>query len=148
MLTPAQIAKLDVAMDENELLARYGLVPAAADLPEIRGIIQSLTTDDTRDSNEPLKLLCIQLFSAGIPSDALLIYKAKMSSFDAGCYIDIQLVCGAGLEATKAFLRESREPEANELLSVLQDGNSVSDFDGFTPEGHLDSYRRYYGLSV
>jgi len=148
LLTPAQIAKLDVAMDENELLARYGLVPAAADLPEIRGIIQSLTTDDTRDSNEPLKLLCIQLFSAGIPSDALLIYKAKMSSFDAGCYIDIQLVCGAGLEATKAFLRESREPEANELLSVLQDGNSVSDFDGFTPEGHLDSYRRYYGLSV
>jgi hypothetical protein len=59
------------------------------------GSIQSFTADDKRDSNEPLKMLCIQLFSAGIPSDALLIYKAKMSSFDAGCYIDIQLVCGA-----------------------------------------------------
>jgi hypothetical protein len=134
-------------MAENELLARYGLIPVAADLPEIRRIIQSFTADNERDSNEPLKTLCIQLFSAGIPSDALLIYKAKTSSFDAACYIDIQLVCGAGLEATKAFLRESSEQEAKELLAVLQDDNSVRDFDGFTPERHLDFYRRYYGLS-
>jgi hypothetical protein len=134
-------------MNETELLARFGLTPAAADLPEIRQLIQSVTSDHERDSNEPLKVLCIQLFSAGIPSDALLIYKAKMSSFDAGCYIDIQLVCGAGLEATKAFLRESSEPEAKELLSVLLDSSSARDFDGFTPEQHLDFYRRYYGLS-
>jgi len=134
-------------MDENELLARYGLVPVAADLAEIRRLVRSLTADEKRDSNEPLKTLCIQLFSAGIPSDALLIYKAKKSSFDAACYIDIQLVCGAGLETTKAFLRESSEPAAKELLTVLQDGNSLRDFDGFTPERHLDFYRRYYGLS-
>jgi hypothetical protein len=133
-------------MDENELLARYGLVPVAADLPEIRRLIRSLTADEKRDSNEPLKTLCIQLFSAGIPSDALLIYKAKMSSFDAACYIDIQLVCGAGLETTKACLSESSEPAAKQLLTVLQDGNSVRDFEGFTPERHLDFYRRYYGL--
>jgi len=134
-------------MDENELLARYGLVPVAADLAEIRRLIRSLTADEKRDTNEPLKTLCIQLFSAGIPSDALLIYKAKKSSFDAACYIDIQLVCGAGLETTKAFLRESSEPVAKELLTVLQDGNSLRDFDGFTPERHLDFYRRYYRLS-
>ena len=134
-------------MDENELLARYGLVPVAADLAEIRRLVRSLTADEKRASNEPLKTLCIQLFSAGIPSDALLIYKAKKSSFDAACYIDIQLVCGAGLETTKAFLRESSEPVAKELLTVLQEGNSLRDFDGFTPERHLDFYRRYYGLS-
>ena len=134
-------------MDEKELLARYGLVPAAADLPEIRLLIRSLTADEKRGSNEPLKTLCIQLFSAGIPSDALLIYKAKMSSFDAGCYIDIQLVCGAGLEATRAFLRESSEPAARELLTYLQDCISAGDFDLFTPERHLDIYRHYYGLS-
>jgi hypothetical protein len=134
-------------MDENDLLARFGLVPVAADLPEIRRLIQSVTADDKRDSNEPLKTLCIQLFSAGVPSDALLIYKAKMSSFDARCYIDIQLVCGAGLERTKAFLRESREPEANELLAVLEDGSSVRDFEDFTPERHLAFFRRYYAPS-
>jgi hypothetical protein len=139
---------LDHVMDENELLARYDLVPVAADLPEIRRLIQSFTADDKRDSNEPLKTLCVQLFSAGIASDALLIYKAKMSSFDAGCYIDIQLVCGAGLESTKTFLRESSEPEAKQLLDVLQAPRSVGDFNGFTPEKHLDFYRRYYGLSA
>jgi hypothetical protein len=37
-------------MDENELLARYGLIPLAAALPEIRQLIQSFTADDKRDS--------------------------------------------------------------------------------------------------
>jgi hypothetical protein len=134
-------------MDENDLLARFGVTPVATDLPEVRRLIQSAIADRDRDSNESLKLLCIQLFSAGNPSDALLIYKAKTSSFDAACYIDIQLVCGAGLEATKAFLRESSAPEAKALLAVLQDSNHAGDFDGFTPQQHLDSYRRYYSLS-
>ena len=134
-------------MDEHDLLARFGLTPVAADLPEIRRLIQTAIADSNRDSNEPLKLLCIQLFSAGIPSDALLIYRAKMSSFDASCYIDIQLVCGAGLEATKAFLRASRAPEAKALLAVLQDSKYATDFEGFAPQQQLDSYRHYYGLS-
>ena len=134
-------------MDEHDLLARFGLTPVAADLPEIRRLIQTAIADSNRDSNEPLKLLCIQLFSAGIPSDALLIYGAKMSSFDASCYIDIQLVCGAGLEATKAFLRASRAPEAKALLAVLQDSRYTTDFEGFAPQQQLDSYRHYYGLS-
>ncbi len=71
-----------------------------------------------------------------------------MSDFDAGLYIDIQLVCGAGLEATKAFLRGSSEPEAKELLAALEDSRYAGDFDGFTREGYLDFYRRYYGNAV
>jgi hypothetical protein len=134
-------------MDENELLARFGLVPTATDIAEIRLLIAASIADDQRDSNEPLKTLCVQLFSAGNPADALLIYEAKTSSFDAGCYIDIQLVCGAGLEPTKAFLFGSNEPKAKELLAVLQNGISAGDFDDFTPERQLNSYRHYYGLS-
>ena len=93
-------------MNEDALLARFGLSPTATDLPEIRQLIEAAIADRNRDSNEPLKVLRIELFSAGIRSDALLIYKAKMSSFDAGSYIDIQLVCGAGFEATMAFTRK------------------------------------------
>lgn len=110
-------------------------------------MIQTAIADSNRESNEPLKLLCIQLFSAGIPSDALLIYRAKMSSFDASCYIDIQLVCGAGLEATKAFLQASGASEAKALLAVLEDKGYAADFEGFTPQRQFDSYRRYYRLS-
>ncbi|WP_315812597.1 hypothetical protein [Bradyrhizobium sp. SZCCHNR2028] len=134
-------------MDENELLARFGLTPVAEDLPEIRRLIQAETADAARASNEPLLLLCIQLFSAGNASDALLIYEAKMSSFDAGCYVDIQFVCGAGLEATEEFLRSSSAPEAEKLLARLHQAKRAGAFDGFTPQQHLAFYRRYYGLA-
>jgi hypothetical protein len=134
-------------MNENEIFARFGLVPRAEDLPEIRALVQSVTADEDRASDEPLKALCILLFSAGEPSDSLLIYKAKMSSMDAGCWIDIQLTCGAGIERTKAFLLNSREPVARELLDDLQACISAGDFEDFTPAGHLEIHRRYYGIS-
>ncbi|WP_257169092.1 hypothetical protein [Bradyrhizobium sp. SRS-191] len=134
-------------MDENELLARFGLTPVTEDLPEIRRLIQAETEDADRASNEPLLLLCIQLFSAGDPSDALLIYDAKMSSFDAGCCIDIQFVCGAGLEATEQFLRSNSAPEAKELFDRLQGDKRAGVFDRFSPQQHLAFYRRYYGLA-
>jgi hypothetical protein len=134
-------------MNEDALLTRFGLIPVAADLPEIRGLIQSAIADSGRESNEPLKLLCVQLFSAGHPDDALLIYKAKMSSFDAASYIDIHLVCGAGLDATEAFLRARDAAEAKALLSLLEDCKRAGDFEGFTPPEQIDGYRRYYGLS-
>jgi hypothetical protein len=134
-------------MDEHDLLSRFGLTPVAADLPEIRQLIQSAIAESNRDSNEPLKLLCVQLFSAGIPSDAFLIYNAKMSSFDAASYIDIQLVCGAGFEATEAFLSASGALEAKAVLTLLQDCKRAGDFEGFTPQQQIDSYRHYYGLS-
>jgi hypothetical protein len=70
-----------------------------------------------------------------------------MSSFDAGCYIDTQLVCGAGIERTKAFLLDCREPEAEKLLDHLESCISAGDFESFTPARHLEFYREYYGLS-
>jgi hypothetical protein len=49
-------------MGQNELFTRFGLAPVAADLPEIRQLIESMIVDDAREQR--LKLLCIQLFSA------------------------------------------------------------------------------------
>jgi hypothetical protein len=69
-----------------------------------------------------------------------------MSSFDAGFYIDIQLVCGAGIERTKAFLLDSGDALARELLAHLENCISAGDFDGFTPADHLAFYCGYYGL--
>jgi hypothetical protein len=58
------------------------------------------------------------------------IHKAKTSSFDAACYIDVQLVCGAGFEAAEAFLRISSDPVAKALLALLQDSKYAGDFEG------------------
>ena len=63
-------------------------------------------------SEEMLRTLCIQLFSLGVAEDSLLIWDAKQSSFDAGCGLDVQFLCGAGLEATKEFLSGSASTPA------------------------------------
>jgi hypothetical protein len=48
-----------------------------------------------------MKLCCVQLFNAGDLDDVLRVWAAKRASFDVGCSIDVQLLCGgcAGLPA-------------------------------------------------
>jgi hypothetical protein len=50
-----------------------------------------------------MKLCCVQLFNAGFLADVILICQAKESSWDAHCSIEIQLLCGAGLQETIAY---------------------------------------------
>jgi hypothetical protein len=67
------------------------------------------------------------------------------SSFDAGCCIDVQPICGVGLETTGAILHESSEAEAEELVALLLGG--ICDFDDFTPEEALSFDRPFYAPS-
>jgi hypothetical protein len=83
----------------------------------------------------------------GNVEDALLIWQAKQSSFDAACYIDIQLLCGAGLTETKDALSKNTSPEAKEALAWIIECETAGDFDDFSVENYLDFYRRYYGIS-
>jgi hypothetical protein len=54
------------------------------------------------------KLCCVQLFNAGVLDDVLLIWQAKEASWDAHNAIDVQLLGGAGLKETKAYLGDQR----------------------------------------
>jgi len=85
------------------------------------------------------------LFSRGEMVDALPIWQAKRSNFDAGCGIDIQLVCGGGYSETKAFLATCADPDAREALSYLV--QCEADFRNWTPHNHLLHWKRYYGLA-
>jgi hypothetical protein len=89
-------------------------------------------------------LSCSQLFSLGRVEDSLLIYKAKRSSFDAACYLDIQLICGAGFDETKDFLARQNTPRAIEALDYLLSCEKAGDFDGFSVESQNEEHRRYY----
>jgi hypothetical protein len=92
---------------EDEGLRRYGLHPSGAHLDEVRKLLTEQAALERRaqgDGNtELMKLCCVQLFHTGVLSDALATWKAKCASFDAGCSIDVQLLCGGGLEPTKAY---------------------------------------------
>ena len=75
--------------------------------------------------------------------DILLIWDAKMSGFDMGSVVDVQFLCGAGLDATKRFLASQRDERALEALHYISECEEAGDFDGFSPEEHLQGNREY-----
>ncbi|GIH02266.1 hypothetical protein Rhe02_03330 [Rhizocola hellebori] len=134
-------------MDIDESLRRYGLHPSSADLPRIRDILQAqadLGQDD--QDRELMNLCCLQLFNAGQLSDVLVIWLAKESSWDAHCSIDVQLLCGAGLSATKAHLEAAGGEDAAEALRYLLECEAAGDFDNFSI-GEQARWRANYYLS-
>ncbi|WP_326604320.1 hypothetical protein [Streptomyces sp. NBC_01800] len=135
-------------MDEDESLHRYGLHPTGADLDEVRGLLRAQTRLEQRaqgdGDTELMKLCCVQLFNAGALDDVLLIWNAKTASMDAGCSIDIQLLCGSGLVSTKAHLASQRSPEADAALQRLLVCEQAGDFDGFSAAMLSAQYAAYY----
>ena len=84
-------------------LCRFGLPAKRVDRPAITAALEEqirLEADEVGDQFL-MRLLCAQLFSLGAVEDSLLIWRAKRCNFDTHCGIDVQFLCGAGLERTK-----------------------------------------------
>jgi hypothetical protein len=135
-------------MTHDDAIQMFGLPAARADRDRIHRLLWQVIRREHPAENrvELLRVLCVQLFSLGMVEDSLLIWEAKQSDFDAGCGIDVQFLCGGGLEATKNFLTESRTMIANEALRYLTDCELAGDFRGFSPSLVVTQYRRYYHL--
>ncbi|MFG2946902.1 hypothetical protein [Streptomyces adustus] len=135
-------------MDEDESLDRYGLHPAGANLDEVRALLAAETRLERGAQGDGdtllMKLCCVQLFNAANLDDVLLIWQAKSASMDAGCSIDIQLLCGSGLARTKTYLADLRLPEAEAALRRLLHCEAAGDFEDFTTAGHSAWYAAYY----
>jgi hypothetical protein len=134
-------------MTSAEALRKFGLPASPPHRAEIRQLLAEEIEREKRDEGgeEMLRTLCVQLFSLGVVEDALLIWDAKQSSFDALCgMVDTQFLCGAGLLATREFLAKSADPFAAEALEYLAGFEQV--FTGWTPQSTIAEYRRYYGL--
>ncbi|MET8830200.1 hypothetical protein ABZX40_32115 [Streptomyces sp. NPDC004610] len=135
-------------MDEDEWLLRHGLRPDERGLDEVRALLREhigLERQSQGDGDTILmKLCCVQLFQAARLDDVLLIWSAKMASWEAGFSIDIQLLCGAGLERTKAYLAEQSSPESEAALKRLRYCEDAGDFDGFSPAERFAYYAAYY----
>jgi len=80
--------------------------------------------------------------------DALLIWRAKNASMDAACAVDIQLLCGAGLSATKVYLATSTDQNAAAALQYLREYEAAGAFDGFSPGDWMQAYQDYYYLGA
>ncbi|MBN9693203.1 MAG: hypothetical protein J0M24_23415 [Verrucomicrobia bacterium] len=135
-------------MTSNEALQRFGLPASLQSRAEIRQLLAEEIEREKRGQGgeEMLRTLCVQLFSLGVVEDVLLIWHAKQSSFDAGCGLDVQFLCGAGLSETRMFLARSSTPSAAGALKYLTECDQAGDFDGWTPRSSVEHYRHYFGL--
>ncbi|MEV5705885.1 hypothetical protein [Actinoallomurus sp. NPDC052274] len=135
-------------MDEDESLRRYGLRPSAGDLERIRELLQTRTAMERRrqgdGDTELMKLSCVQLFNAGDLGDVPTIWRAKESSWDAHFSIDVQLLCGAGLEETKEHLAAAASEDASAALAYLLSCEAAGDFADFSVASQGRWYARYY----
>ena len=128
-----------------EALLALGLHPAATDVPTIRAVLADETTRERaaqgEGDTEVMRLAAAQLFAAGTVDDAILIWRAKRASMDAACSIDIELLCGRGLDETLKHLDALGDDDgasAAQALRTTLDG----DFDAVDFMAHLT---RYYG---
>jgi hypothetical protein len=136
-------------MTTAESLKRFGLVPADSALPEIRALLASeaVAEREGKRRGEDLALLsCVQLFSRGVLEDVLRIWDAKRSGMDLGSYLDVQLLCGAGLDDTKRFLKAQPDEAASNALRYIEKCEKTGEFRGFSPGSYLDQYKRYFGV--
>jgi hypothetical protein len=135
-------------MDEDECLRRFGLTPGPDDLPAIRRLLVARTASEAASQGDGdtllMKLLCVQLFNVGLVQDALLVWRAKRSSFDAMCSIDVQLLCGAGLPETRAFLMLGDSDEARGALRYLDECIAAGEFEEFSVARRASFHSAYY----
>lgn len=130
-------------MDKTEeLLKNFGLVPKIEFVDRIRNLLKEEIENKSSEDNEYLKTLCIQLFALGYVDDTLLIWRAKEKDFDTHGYIDVQLLCGAGLEKTLGHLKKMDTLVAKKELSYLR--KCKEDFEDFNVEKVLNFYKNYY----
>jgi hypothetical protein len=135
-------------MNTEESLEQFGLVPSDEALPRIRALLAREADAERhgRPRVDDLALLCcVQLFSRGIEEDVLRVWDARQSGFDLACYIDVQLLCGAGLEETKRFLSTQTSVNALQALAYLDKCEKARDFAEFSIQGYLDEKPRYFG---
>ena len=131
---------------EEKLIKKYTLSPAADKRQEIIALFKEEMAIENITDHEYLKTLCILLFSIGNVTDSMLIWQAKKKDFDAGSYIDIQLLCGAGIQETKQFLKKENSSDSIAALQAIESAEIAGDFDDFNKSEHLEFYHRYYGI--
>jgi hypothetical protein len=73
--------------------------------------------------------------------------RAKAASFDAACSIDIQLLCGSGLNETKTYLTAQGPADAQAALLRLTECEAAGDFGNFSVEEYVNWWMKYYGVS-
>lgn len=145
----ARRGDLPRVMDWGEVLGRFGFEPKDSDLPEVRALLLAEAEAERRElarGTDTALLLCVLLFHRGLAEDSLRVWDAKCSGFDLGCYLDLELTLGAGLEATEAFLAANGTRQALQLLAEIRVRwrEQDADLEPFDAAALRSHYRQYF----
>ena len=132
---------------EEAILEHYGLEPELKYRGMLRSLLNEEINNEDAEDNEYLKTLCIMLFSIGEVEDSLIIWEAKQKNFDTSCYIDAQLLCGAGVDYTIDYLMTIASKEAQQEMNYLRKRKDI-DFVSFSKREIINNYKQYYGINV
>lgn len=135
--------------DADQHLATYGLHVAPDQVPIVRDVLMRETRREadtyagrgTIPGNTQLMRICaVQLWHAGAVEDVLLVHRARRSSMDATGAVDAELMLGAGVARTKAYLATLATDEARQILEEIawvEDSYAADRYAAF-----LDTYYR------
>ena len=96
------------------------------DIDSLRGESSGMTDE--------LRLSALLLYKIGNVEDAPLLWEAKTVNFDTVCGLDIQLLVGAGVDETIAYLRDLGDEQSLGAVSYIEGCRATGDFN------HLDTY--------
>ena len=135
-------------MTYDDPLNRFGLPANASRLEEIRHEFENALNKTTRNEGDPdlLRCLSMQLFSIGMVEDSLRLWRMKTTNFDLMCGMDVQFLCGAGIDSTRRFLDATPNEDAKAALQYLDECIAGGDFDDWTPQGWVNYYQEYFGV--
>jgi len=137
-------------MNYEQLIDQYGL-PASPENREV--LLTYLSTEmekekqGTLEDADIIRCILVQLFSIGDVEDSINIWEAKVASFDLMCGMDIQFICGAGIQATKKYLAEHDSNISKNALEHLNKCLEAGDFENWTPEVTINTYKSYFGIN-
>ncbi|MBN1349729.1 hypothetical protein JXJ21_09990 [candidate division KSB1 bacterium] len=95
------------------------------------------------DHYENLYQAALYLHVLGEPGDAILIYDAKMSSFDLHFGMDYQFMLGAGLDKTIEYANQTGRSDMAKYLDGLREDPDLPDI-----EHWLEFKISYFGLPI
>jgi len=135
-------------MADEEAIKEFGLPADPSHRDTIIKLLkEELVKEEEEEGDQDLiKAFVVQLFSIGSVEDSLLVWEVKATNFDLSIGTDVQFLCGAGIEPTKEYLQTMNSEQAMEALKYLNECIDAGDFDEWTPEKWVKTYRAYYRL--
>ena len=141
--------RVNVPGATESLIARFGArldALSGAELDEVARLVEEDTAAGVGRDVDFLHFACALLFFGGRVEDALVVWRAKRSSFDDALYLDLQLALGAGRDEVLRYCSNlaAGAALATEIRRRLEAGDV--DLIEFDPRDYGDWLRGYFGL--